>query len=175
MNTQSWSKPPVALNHLIQGLAWFSVGLGLAELLAPRRVTRAAGMNKNDTLIRGYGLREIATGVGLLVAKNPKPWLWGRVAGDVLDMATLGATANTRRPASLGGSFAGLIVVGLLDLYAALAAKPAAPVRIYENSGRDYSRRSGLPRDPNQMRGAAADRRKLVSNQTMPAKLRNSC
>ena len=71
-------KPPVPLNAIIQGLAFFSIGLGLAELLAPRRVSRAAGMTKNDTLLRGYGLREIATGVGLLVARNPRPWLWGR-------------------------------------------------------------------------------------------------
>ncbi len=150
-------KPPVPLNALVQGLAFFSIGLGLAELLAPRRVSRAAGMTKNDTLLRGYGLREIATGVGLLVARNPRPWLWGRVAGDILDVATVAGTANTRKPGRLGGSLAALLGVGLLDVYAAIQSKPkrSGPARSYPVSGRDYSDRSGFPRKPDAMRGAA--------------------
>ena len=167
MRTPSLPKPPVPLGPVIQGLALFSIGLGLAELLAPRHVSRAAGMKKNDTLLRGYGLREIATGVGLLVAKNKRPWLWGRVAGDVLDMATVAGTANTKKPGRLGGSAVALLGVGMLDLYTALMAKPklASPARVYRDSGRDYSRRSGFPKAADKMRGAAADRRKQMSNQ----------
>ncbi len=148
--------PPVPLNPIVQGLALFSIGLGLAELLKPRQVSRSAGMTDNDTLLRGYGLREIATGIGLLVARNPKPWLWGRVAGDVLDVATVVSTADTSKPTRLGGSFAALLGVGLLDLYAAIqASRSMFPARTYQNSGRDYSRRSGFPREPEAMRGAA--------------------
>lgn len=31
-------------DQLAKALGWFSLGLGLAELLAPRRITRALGM-----------------------------------------------------------------------------------------------------------------------------------
>ena len=167
MRTPRLPKHPFPLDPVIQGLALFSIGLGLAELLAPRQVSRAAGMTKNDTLLRGYGLREIATGVGLLVAKNPRPWLWARVAGDALDMATVAGTANTKKKGRLGGSAIALVGVGLLDLYTAMMAKPktAMPARTYRDSGRDYSRRSGFPKAADKMRGAASDRRKLMSNQ----------
>ena len=167
MRMPSLTKSKAPLDPLVTGLALFSIGLGLAELLAPRQVSRAAGLHKNDTLLRGYGLREIATGVGLLVAKNPAPWLWGRVAGDVLDMATVASTANTRKPRRLGGSAVALLGVGMLDLYTAMMAKPktAMPARTYRDSGRDYSRRSGFPEPADKMRGAAADRRKQMSNQ----------
>ncbi len=150
-------KPPVPLDSLVQGLAMFSIELGLAELLAPRQVSRAAGMTKNDTLLRGYGLREIATGIGLLVARNPRPWLWGRVAGDILDVATVAGTANPDNSARLGGSFVALLGVGLLDLYTSIQSKPKrlGPARTYQDSGRDYSDRSGFPRKPDAMRGAA--------------------
>ena len=164
-------KPP--LDPIVQGLALFSIGLGLAELLAPRQVSRAAGMHKSDTLLRGYGLREIATGVGLLVAKNPKPWLWARVAGDVLDVATVAGTANTNRPKRLGGSALALLSVGALDLYAAMMAKPklGSPARTYKDSGRDYSKRSGFPQSPDQMRGKASSRRHLMDSQNRATQL----
>ena len=151
----------IPVSSVVTGLAWFSIGLGLAELLAPRRVSKAAGMTKHNTLLRGYGLREIGTGVGLLAAKNPTPWLWARVAGDVVDMATVGITASTRRPGRLSGTFAALLGVGLLDLYAALKAGPSrgTPRRIPQPSGRDYSHRSGFPKDPEAMRGAASSHR----------------
>jgi hypothetical protein len=153
-------KPPVPLNTLVQGLAVFSIGLGLAELLAPRRLSRGAGMTKNDQLLRGYGLREIATGIGLLLARNPRPWLWGRVAGDLLDAATIALTADTNKPARLGGSFVALLGVGLLDLYTAIQSKPNRRGRTYRDSGRDYSDRTGFPRHPDAMRGAARSRAK---------------
>ena len=164
-------KPP--LDPIVQGLALFSIGLGLAELFAPRQVSRAAGMHKNDTLLRGYGLREIATGVGLLLAKNPKPWLWARVAGDVLDVATVAGTANTNRPKRLGGSALALLSVGALDLYAAMMAKPklGSPARTYKDSGRDYSKRSGFPQSPDQMRGKASSRWHLMDSQNRATQL----
>jgi hypothetical protein len=42
-------------NQLARGLGWFSVGLGLAELFAPRQVAAIAGVSKKRTgLIRMY-------------------------------------------------------------------------------------------------------------------------
>ena len=80
--------------RVARGLGWFSIGLGLAELVAGREMGRMLGMEGRSGLIRLYGLREIAAGVGIFSKDNPAPWMWARVAGDVLDLATL-ATAYT--------------------------------------------------------------------------------
>src|SRR5262245_57047783 len=64
-------------------LGLFSVGLGLAEFLAPDAVADCTGaVGIEPSLVKAYGLREIATGIGLLSSRRPAPWLWGRVAGD---------------------------------------------------------------------------------------------
>jgi hypothetical protein len=41
-------------------------------------------------VFRLYGLREIGVGVAILAQPTSSAWLWARVAGDVLDLATLG-------------------------------------------------------------------------------------
>lgn len=73
-----------------RGLGWFSIGLGLAETLTPRNLTPYLGLEGRETLIRAYGLREIAAGIGILASPRPTArWLWARVGGDALDIATL--------------------------------------------------------------------------------------
>ena len=74
---------------LANGLGWFSIGLGAAELLAPRALGRALGMEDQAGLLRAYGVREVAVGIGILAQDDPTPWMWARVAGDALDLATL--------------------------------------------------------------------------------------
>lgn len=79
---------------LVTGLGWFSIGLGLAELAAPDKVARLIGLKEEDrrrTILRVYGLREIAAGIGILSGIRPTGWLWGRVAGDALDLGSLGS------------------------------------------------------------------------------------
>ena len=82
--------------NVARGLAWFGIGLGLAELLAPRAVARATGLQGHETLLQVYGLREIASGALILAAEDPEAWLWARVAGDALDGLLLarGMTVN---------------------------------------------------------------------------------
>jgi hypothetical protein len=77
-------------NKLAIGLGWFSIGLGLAELIAPKKLGRFLGLEDHSGLIRFFGLRELAAGVGILTQKRQGPWVWARVAGDALDLATLG-------------------------------------------------------------------------------------
>jgi hypothetical protein len=162
-------KTQVPMEQLVRGLGYFSIGLGLAELLAPRQVSRGAGLQRQDNLLRGFGLREIATGIGLLTASNPRPWLWGRVAGDVLDVATVALTADERKPGRLGSSFAALLGVGLLDLYCAIQSVPRQSPR-RSGSSHDYSDRSGFPRGIEQMRGAATK----ASQNKAPQKFRQA-
>ena len=76
---------------LARGLGWFSIGLGAAQLFAPRGVARMAGITSDQTtLVRVCGMRELACGIGLLTQQNPAPWVKARIAGDVMDLTALG-------------------------------------------------------------------------------------
>ena len=84
-------------------LGWFSIGLGAAELLAPRAIARVAGTRHHAGVTRFYGMREIAAAVGIFTHPNPAPWLWARVAGDVVDLASIvGGSTKGRRLAAVG-------------------------------------------------------------------------
>lgn len=85
----------VSAEQLARGLGWLSLGLGLAELLAPRGVARVAGVRgSNEGFIRLMGLREIAHGVAIFAqGRRPAAAVWSRVAGDALDLAALGVVA----------------------------------------------------------------------------------
>jgi hypothetical protein len=104
---------------LARGLGWFSVGLGLVELLAPRRLGRALGMEDRTGLLRFYGVRELTAGLGILTQARQRPWIWARVAGDALDLATL-AWAFSRREDKRGNvafATANVAAVTALDVY----------------------------------------------------------
>jgi hypothetical protein len=153
--TSSASASTGALRSAAHGLGIFSIALGLTELLAPRALARMTGMQGRETLLRAYGLREIVTGVGLLASPDPRPWIWGRVAGDALDLSTLALGAG-ERPGTAPHRDAALwmtTAVGVVDIACALLPdrnrKAGASV--------DYSDRIGMPRSPEQMRGAARD------------------
>src|SRR5947199_8140294 len=77
---------------LARGLGWFSIGLGLAEVLIPGTMADLTGV-RSEGLLQMYGVREIAAGAGILNSKRPAGWMWSRVAGDALDLATLLAAA----------------------------------------------------------------------------------
>jgi hypothetical protein len=99
-------------------LGWFSVGLGLAELLAPRGLSRLIGVRDHRPLVRILGLREITSGVGILTRPRPSGWLWSRVAGDAMDLALLGAAFRSYRgrPVRLAAATAAVAGVALLDV-----------------------------------------------------------
>src|SRR5687768_7100177 len=64
--------PNTSAKKLAKGLGWFSLGLGLAELLAPRAIANISGVpNARTGLIRLYGLREIASGIAIFSQENP--------------------------------------------------------------------------------------------------------
>jgi hypothetical protein len=135
-------------------LGWFSIGLGLAELAMPRRLARIAGAPNLPTMTRIFGLREIGTGIGILTSKDPSPWLWGRVAGDALDVVTVGAGLVTRgRPLRTLTSVAMLLGIAYVDMKVAEQAPPAR--KRAKRSSHDYRGRSGFPRSPAEMRGIA--------------------
>jgi hypothetical protein len=138
-----------------QGLGWFSIGLGIAEVLMPRMMARALGVPDGAGIMRAYGLREIATGVGILTAKDPTPWVWGRVAGDALDLASLGgAFAKSDQKACVAGAIGAVAGVTLADI---ATGKILSEIREKDRTEyRDYSDRSGFPRSVNRVRAGAA-------------------
>jgi len=82
------------------GLGLFSVGLGLAELLATRGVQALIGIPNtrgSRLVLRALGVRELLSGVGLLARPSSAGWLWSRVAGDAMDLALLGDGFTMRR------------------------------------------------------------------------------
>lgn len=110
--------------RLAGGLGWFSIGLGLAEVAAPGSVARLIGAPDDTTsrsVLRAYGAREIANGIGILSSTPHSGWLWARVAGDVLDVATIGAAMS--RPGAdttkLAATCASLTPILLADIAAA--------------------------------------------------------
>ena len=81
-------------DKLARALGWFSIGLGLAELIAPHSITRALGLRGKESLVRSYGAREIAAGV-LSLSTEKQAGLWSRVAGDGLDALDLAVAQQT--------------------------------------------------------------------------------
>lgn len=106
--------------RLTQALGWFSVGLGLVELLAPRTVGRAIGVGDHPAILRAVGVRELLSGVGLLTERSPGGWAWSRVAGDAMDLALLGAAmrAPDAQPQRIAAAATFVLGAAALDVYA---------------------------------------------------------
>lgn len=106
--------------RLAFGLGWFGIGLGLAELLVPRRFARTIGVPyEHHRLIRAMGVREIANGLGILIWPSASAGIWVRVVGDMIDLACLGAAftsphANRSRLATTAAALAGAAAVDLV-------------------------------------------------------------
>jgi len=97
--------------QLARGLGWFSIGLGVTELLAPRALEKFLGVRRCSWLIRLMGLREIAAGVGILSRRRQADWLWARVGGDLIDLAGLGMALGAPR-ANAANISSALVAVG---------------------------------------------------------------
>lgn len=140
-------------------LGWFSIGLGLAELFAAERMTKALGMEGKEGLVRAYGGREIMSGMTTLSTETDVG-IWSRIPGDVLDLATLAFAYRDDNPkkANVGIALAAVAGVMLLDI--ATAGARTARHRRSRGEKRDYSDRSGWPKGLEASRGAAADFRK---------------
>jgi hypothetical protein len=124
------------------GLGWFSIALGLLELGATRALSGWLGMRDNQTLLRCYGARELAAGIGILTSSDPTPWLWARVLGDGMDLGTLAAhfTEENDEQDNVGMAILNVAAVTALDVYCALKlSRQAQP---------EESARSGFANSP---------------------------
>jgi len=99
-------------------LGWFSIALGAAELLAPKTLARGLGMRHGAPILKAYGARQVATGVGILALGNKAPGIWSRLAGDALDIATLVSIAieNPAKKRNLGIACAAVLGATAADI-----------------------------------------------------------
>ena len=109
MNTGggSWTEPYVDIDEerVAQGLGWFSIGLGLTELVAARSLGRWLGMEDRADLIRLFGAQ-----------RRPAGWMWARVAGDMMDLAALGTAVSRDNPKLRNVEIAMAAVAGITVL-----------------------------------------------------------
>jgi uncharacterized membrane protein len=123
---QGQDRPPMDrkgnAEGLVQGLGWFSIGLGLAEVLAPAKVARLVGMKDKAglrALIRSCGFREMVAGIAILSESGKVGGLWGRVAGDLLDLGVIESALFSKKTNRKRAGIASAAVLGVtaLDLY----------------------------------------------------------
>ena len=115
-DTANGTQPSVSL---AAGLGWFSIALGVAELAAPHSVARFIGVTpteKTVNTLRAYGARELGAGLAILAQPDRSAWLWSRVAGDAVDLATLGAAMNSPTTDKGRAMFATAAVLGVTAL-----------------------------------------------------------
>lgn len=83
---------------LAKGLGAMGISLGLTEMLAPEWLARQIGVNEDrTTLLRAMGVREAVTGIIVLMEDQPTTGMWGRVAGDAVDISLLAAALRSPR------------------------------------------------------------------------------
>ncbi len=81
-------------------LGFVSLGVGVVALFAPSAVAKLIGApdtSKSRLVLRLMGLREAASGAGLLIHPDSAGWLWSRVAGDVMNLGLLGGSFTSVR------------------------------------------------------------------------------
>lgn len=152
-------------DSLARFLGWFSIGLGTAQVTAPRAVCALVGARTDGAaprVMRLLGLRELTQGTGILVRARPTMWLWSRVAGDALDLALLTATAAKHRRARTAFAIANVVAVTIPDVYESrFLSRRTGPVRSAKlvRKAVTINRRSA---DVEQAWSAAADLRRKV-------------
>jgi uncharacterized membrane protein len=105
-----------------KALGWVSLGLGLAELIVPKRIQKLTGVRGHYSgLIRLMGVREMAHALFILFQTRPYQGLWSRVAGDAVDLACLGAamaspSTKKNRVTAVTASVLGLAALDLLSV-----------------------------------------------------------
>ncbi|HEX6601059.1 MAG TPA: hypothetical protein VF030_00320 [Solirubrobacterales bacterium] len=128
--------------RVAEGLGWFSLGLGVAQLLAPGALNRLAGIRDDAPARRAQrivGIREVGA-FAAIMADRPRPALplWSRVGGDLMDLALLGHAWQDKRENGprLAMTIASIAGVTGLDIYAAIRHTEAERRRDPEMEGK---------------------------------------
>jgi len=94
-----------------------SIGVGLSELLMPRKIEKWLGIGNGEHtgILRVLGVRELTHGVDILSDDDPTNGVKARVAGDMLD-GTLFAIAGTKTRNPRGYTAAAMVLAGITVL-----------------------------------------------------------
>jgi uncharacterized membrane protein len=110
---------------LARVLGLFSLGLGLVQLVAPRRLLTTIGVRPTDraaAITRLVGARELTAAAGLVPRKNPTAWSWARVAGDAMDIGLMARALTGREndKRRVSAAFVSVIAITAVDLVSSL-------------------------------------------------------
>lgn len=154
-------------DRLARNLGWFSIGLGIIELLAAEKITRALGSRGQESLVRAFGIREITSGI-ITLTIDKHAGIKSRIVGDALDIAALAAAMRPDNRKRGNAALALLMVAGItvLDVVAA----GVNTIRHTRQAGqrRNYDDRSGFPKGVEASHGAA--RKKLEDLGAIPGR-----
>ncbi|MGZ3602421.1 MAG: SRPBCC family protein [Ktedonobacterales bacterium] len=135
--------------RLARALGVFSLGLGVADLVAPGRLADLIGVGdspRSRIILRFVGVREIACGIGILTQSQPVGWLWARVAGDAMDISMTSAAlaGDAPRKDRVLVTLAALMGITAADLYTSvqLTRRSAEEARRGEKGGARVVKRS---------------------------------
>lgn len=116
-------RPHPADTGLSRSIGATALGLGVWGALFPEHVKKTFGVPAPTPAVQlAFGARELATGFGLVSDPRRVELLWARVAGDVFDIAALGALdhpGNARRGA-VRAALGFVLAVTALDVLAAV-------------------------------------------------------
>lgn len=146
LNTAADVHRQTGSDQMARGLGVLSLALGALEVVGARPLARMLGIRGQENFIRACGAREIMQGVAILGSKDPTPWIWVRVAGDMLDIGTLvmehyAADPRKRRNVTMAlGSVLGITALDVMNARQ-LSAENSRPW----SNNIDFSTRSGFP------------------------------
>ena len=101
---------------MARALGATSIGIGVAELLAPHWLDKKLGVRDHPVITRVLGARDIIAGVGSVAQPERRLWSVGRLAGHVARATLLGvAVKRSRRRAILLGALGAIVAIGVLD------------------------------------------------------------
>ncbi len=172
-----WTQPPTAAAKLGSSLGWFSLAAGAASLLMPATVARSAGLfatARTLRAMRAMGVRELASGAGILLRPHRPGWLWMRVAGDAMDLALLGLSGRRSTVASAVASDARAANARQRLLFASAAIAGVTVVDMLAAYEQGRLQRQGLRdslarRDTVDATGAIRIRKSITINQSPEA------
>lgn len=113
------------VERITTGLGFAQLALAAFELARPGALARSIGLRQNHTFLKGFGAREMATGAGLFGWRRGRGrslWIWARVAGDAMDVATI-APALSRSNPRRNAAFVALGIVAAVTVIDVLCAK----------------------------------------------------
>jgi hypothetical protein len=118
-------------------------------------------MEGQEVMVRAYGLREIGAGM-MTLSVDKEVGLASRIAGDGLDIVTLGSAMHPDNPKQDNVAIALVMVAGvtLLD-FIAMGASTGRHMR-HRGEVRDYGDRSGLPKGVSASRGLAKEKARAL-------------